>query len=182
MIVNDSFKCVIMVSWKKAFLFSPSLSLIKALPFSRYPPFGKGLRNYKAVRRKNLSAFFNKSIEIYLKVCYTIMAFEENKHPRDKDGKFTSKGNEGDKEYRQNTDYKQILENKYNSDLPSKPKKYPRPKELTSKVMYLYSSNRKEIEKYGSVTTKIHTIEYIYTVEIMGFAGGYKILSRRKNK
>ena len=51
------------------------------------------------------------------------MAFEENKHSRDKDGKFTSKGNESNKEYRQNTDYKQILEDKYNSELPSKPKK-----------------------------------------------------------
>ena len=42
--------------------------------------------------------------------------FEENKHPRDSDGKFTTKGNEGGKEYRQNTDYKQILEDKYNSE------------------------------------------------------------------
>ena len=53
------------------------------------------------------------------------MAFEENKHPRDKDGKFTSKGNESNKEYRQNTDYKQILENKYNSELSGKPNKEP---------------------------------------------------------
>lgn len=51
--------------------------------------------------------------------------FEENKHPRDsdgkftdKDGKFTSKRNKGSKEYRQNTDYKQILEDEYNSELP----------------------------------------------------------------
>ena len=51
------------------------------------------------------------------------MAFEENKHPRDKGGKFTTKGNEGSKEYRQNTDYKQILEDKYNSELPGKPNK-----------------------------------------------------------
>lgn len=36
------------------------------------------------------------------------MAFEENKHPRDKDGKFTSKGNKGSKEYRQNTSYEEI--------------------------------------------------------------------------
>lgn len=49
------------------------------------------------------------------------MAFEENKHPRDKGGKFTTKGNKGSKEYRQNTDYKQILEDKYNSELPGKP-------------------------------------------------------------
>ena len=107
------------------------------------------------------------------------MAFEENKHPRDKGGKFTTKGNEGSKS---SNSRQEELKNKYNSELPDKPKKYPRTKELTSKVMCLYSSNRKEIEKYGSVTTKIYTIEYVYTVEIMGFAGGYKILSRRKNK
>jgi len=49
--------------------------------------------------------------------------FEESKHPRDKEGKFTTKGNEGGKEYRQNTSYneiikKQKLEDKYNSELP----------------------------------------------------------------
>lgn len=54
--------------------------------------------------------------------------FEESKHPRDKDGKFTTKGNEGNKEYRQNTSYneilkKQKLEDKFNSELPGKPNK-----------------------------------------------------------
>ena len=48
------------------------------------------------------------------------MAFEENKHPRDKDGKFTSKGNEGSKS---SNNRQEELENKYNSDLPGKPKK-----------------------------------------------------------
>ena len=39
-----------------------------------------------------------------------IMAkFDESKHPRDEDGKFTSK--DGSKEYRQNTNYGEILRN-----------------------------------------------------------------------
>lgn len=70
--------------------------------------------------------------------------FEENKHPRDKDGKFTSKGNEGSKEYRQNTDYKQILEDKYNSELPGKPKK----KELSEQQLNeLVNSYRKALRQ-----------------------------------
>ena len=48
------------------------------------------------------------------------MAFEENKHPRDKGGKFTTKGNEGSKS---SNSRQEELKNKYNSELPGKPKK-----------------------------------------------------------
>ena len=78
--------------------------------------------------------------------------FEENKHPRDsdgkftdKDGKFTSKGNEGSKEYRQNTDYKQILEDKYNSELPGKPNK----EQLTQQEWALWYKAVAENKKLG---------------------------------
>ena len=50
--------------------------------------------------------------------------FDESKHPRAKDGKFTGKGNEGNKEYRQNTSYEEITKTqKLDDKLPSKPKK-----------------------------------------------------------
>lgn len=73
------------------------------------------------------------------------MTFEENKHPRDDDGKFTSKGNEGNKDsasekqggktYRQNTSYEEIqakkrpLEDKYNTEAVEEPANKKKPKE-----------------------------------------------------
>ena len=48
------------------------------------------------------------------------MAFEENKHPRDNGGKFTTKCNEGSKS---SNSRQEELENKYNSELPGKPNK-----------------------------------------------------------
>ena len=103
-----------------------------------------------------------------------ISKFDESKHPRKKDGKFAPKGNS-----EQRT---KELERKYNDDFENKPKSYKKTKDLTSKVMCLYSSNRKAISKYGRVKTQIYTFDYVYTVEIIGFSGDYKILNRRKIK
>ena len=77
------------------------------------------------------------------------MAFEENKHPRDKDGKFTSKGNESNKEYRQNTDYKQILKNKDNSELSGKANKsFVKARKSLNKQIEKHSDKIKNPKKY----------------------------------
>ena len=47
------------------------------------------------------------------------MVFEENKHLRDKDGKFTSKGNESSKS---SNSRQEELKNKCNSELPGRKK------------------------------------------------------------
>lgn len=47
--------------------------------------------------------------------------FEEHKHPRDEQGKFVEKGQEGTKEYRQNTSYSEIINQ--NSDYSAQAKK-----------------------------------------------------------
>ena len=63
------------------------------------------------------------------------MAFEENKHPRDKDGKFTSKGNEGSKS---SNNRQKELKNKYNSELPiSLPDEQLKPKYIGMKNQVL---------------------------------------------
>ena len=76
--------------------------------------------------------------------------FDESKHPRAKDGKFTN-GND----YRQNTSYDEItkkdnkkrkeLENKYNSELPSKPNK----DQLTKQEWALWYKAVAENKKLG---------------------------------
>ena len=121
----------------------------------------------KAVRTKILSAFFNKSIEFYLKVWYTIMAqFDESKHPRAKDGKFTN-GND----YRQNTSYDEIrktdnekrkkLENKYNSDLSSKQNK----SQLTSQEWAIWYKAVAENKALGYWAEETSTGNAILKVE-----------------
>ena len=82
------------------------------------------------------------------------MAFEESKHPRDKGGKFTTKGNEGGKEYRQNTSYEEItktqeLEDKYNSEWPGKANKsFVKARKSLSKQIEKHNDKIKNPEKY----------------------------------
>ena len=121
-----------------------------------YSLFSGAKQTRKAVYCKKFTAFFIKTIEFLKKVWYTVMAFEESKHPRDEDGKFTTKGNEGGKEYRQNTDYKQILKYENNSELVSNT--------VNKSLIKACKSLNKQIEKH---TDKINNPQKIYSIGII---------------
>lgn len=72
--------------------------------------------------------------------------FEENKHPRDIDGKFATKGNEASKS---SHNRQEELENKYNSELPSKPNKsFVKACKSLSKQIEIHSDKIKNPKKY----------------------------------
>ena len=90
--------------------------------------------------------------------------FEENKHPRDSDGKFTDKGG-SNKKPRQNTSNneikKQQFENKYNSDLPSK----PNTDQLTKQEWALWYKAVAENKKLGYWAEELSDSKAVLKVE-----------------
>lgn len=100
------------------------------------------------------------------------MKWQEEKHPRDEDGKFTDKGT--GKQFRQNASYGEILK-------ADKAPRYKKTKKLTSAVYNMISSNRKTLEKHGECEIEVFTYAYKYKVLLYGKDGDYdyEILSRR---
>ena len=101
------------------------------------------------------------------------MKWQEDKHPRDDDGKFTEKG-EG-KQFRQNASYGEILK-------ADKAPRYKKTKKLTSAVYNMISSNRKTLEKHGECEIEVFTSAYKYKALLHGKDDDYDydVLSRSK--
>ena len=120
------------------------------------------------------------------------MQFDESKHKRDKDGKFTNKNGSGKSEEERLTELVKKYSSNPDDDLKKlgKSKKksrrvnYGHPKAVTSAVFDRISTVRSELDRYGQSKIKVNVNDYTYTVLLWGEDRDfdYMILGKRRIK